>query len=330
MDGSITSLIIWASSTLNIVLFSPEGHVLHSNAAAGLLTIQNELGLPEVVTVDANTQFFIRTPENAISDTTPIGTGPAFLANVERGFKVHVSPSDPAAAPMIADTVDIEIARYDGSISNANANNFTYTHKFRTVGDNYTFTLPYVSSSTANANGVTGFEWWNFAFPTIVDSGANAVSDFMNVTNGDANFGGTVGPLTAYGATYAIWNDPAAKNSWAAPWVVLEPTDVPFGVAATAYSNGSFAMTVPGGTNAVTVVLNTNPGSAPLIYQVDRTNGIITISPVDISTTAGQNTLLTNLVAGTPAKVFGVPQTAGSLNGYVLVYFTGTLPSSVD
>jgi hypothetical protein len=32
------------------------------------------------------------------------------------------------------------------------------------------------------------------------------------------------------------------------------------------------------------------------------------------------------LVAGTPVKVYGVPQT-GSLKAYVLVYFTGMVPS---
>jgi hypothetical protein len=330
VDGSLTAVRIWASGTFNKVWISPEGHVLHANAAAGTLTVQNELGLPVVLTVDANTQFFFRTPQNALTDTTPIGTGPAFLANLARGFKVHVSVDDPLAAPLVADTVDIEIARYDGAISNANANNFTYTRKFRTVSDDYTFTLPYISGKTANINGDTGFEWWNFAFPTVVDSGQNAISDFMAATNGDANFGGSVGPITASGETSATWNDPAAAGSWSAPWAVLMPADVPFGVAATSYSNGSFTMTVPGGTNAVTVTLDTTPGSAALVYQVDRTNGIITISPVDISTTAGQNTLSMNLVTATPVKIFGVPQTAGSLKCYVLVYFTGTLPTSVD
>jgi hypothetical protein len=90
-------------------------------------------------------------------------------------------------------------------------------------------------------------------------------------------------------------------------------------------------MTVPNGVNAVTVDLDTTAGSATLVYQVDRTNGIVTISPVDISTTAGQNTLSQNLVTGTPVKVFGIPQANGSIKAYVLFYFTGTiLPTAVD
>ena len=52
-------------------------------------------------------------------------------------------------------------------------------------------------------------------------------------------------------------------------------------------------------------------------------DGILTISPVDITTTSGQNTLSTNLVTNTPVKVFGIPQADGSIKCYVLSYFTG-------
>jgi hypothetical protein len=93
--------------------------------------------------------------------------------------------------------------------------------------------------------------------------------------------------------------------------------------AATSYNNGGFTVSVTGGTNAVTVNLNTTSGSAALVYQVDWSNGVLTISPVDITTTAGQNTLSTNLVTGTPVKVYGIPQANGTINGYVLTYFTG-------
>jgi hypothetical protein len=37
-------------------------------------------------------------------------------------------------------------------------------------------------------------------------------------------------------------------------------------------------MTVPGGANAVTVSLSSVSGSATLVYQVDRTNNVITVS----------------------------------------------------
>ena len=80
---------------------------------------------------------------------------------------------------------------------------------------------------------------------------------------------------------------------------------------------------MPGGTTTVPVNLSTTSGAATSVYQVDWTNGILTISPVDISSSAGQNTLRTNLVANTPVKVFGIPQADGSIKCYVLSFFTG-------
>jgi hypothetical protein len=230
--------------------------------------------------------------------------------------------------------VDIEIARYDGKISAVNANNFTYTRKFNTSSDNYSFALPYISGNTPNGSdpstgaAITGFKWWNFTFPTLPDSGTSAIPDFENAANGTVNFGGTAGAYPAWGETYAIWNDPIQANSWAAPWVVLLPTTVPLGTAATSYSNGVFTLSEPGGVNAVPVDLGTTSGSATLVYQVDRTGGVVTVSAVDITTTTGQNTITAGLVAGTPVKVYGVSQGNGSIKAYVVIYFTGTLPTT--
>jgi hypothetical protein len=64
------------------------------------------------------------------------------------------------------------------------------------------------------------------------------------------------------------------------------------------------------------------------VYQVDRTNNIVTITSVDITTTAGQSTATNNLVPGTPVKVFGVPQASGVVKAYVVFYYTGTKPSN--
>jgi len=291
--------------------------------------VDNEEGLGVPLTVDGNTLFFFRTPSNAESDANAIGQGPTFLSNVVRGFKVHASVVDPLAVPMVASAIDIEIARFDGTITGSTSSHFTYTRNFLNTGDDYTMTLPYISPSTANGsdpqsgNAITGFKWWNFTFPTVVDSGTNAVNDFVSATNGAVNFGGSVGVMKVTGETWATWNDPASLNTWAAPSAVLTPTAVPLGLAATGYNSGSFAIGVPGGTTTVPVKLSTTSGSATLVYQVDWTNGILTISPVDITTTAGQTTLSTNLVANTPVKVFGIPQADGSIRCYVLSYFTG-------
>ena len=333
-NGSLVAVRIWAANAFNSVWISPEGHVLHVNATTDVVTVQNEQGDTVQLTVDANTEFFFRTPWNAVSDSTPIGQGTGFLTNKDlvRGFKIHASVVDPLASPLVAQTIDIEIAKYDGSISAVNANNFTYTRKFNTSTDDYTFALPYISSSSPNGtdpssgSAITGFKWWNFTFPTIVDSGANAIPDFEAATNGTVNFGGTAGAYPAWGVSYAKWNDPIQANAWAAPWVVLLPTTVPLGTAATGYSNGTFMLAETGGTTDVPVNLSTTSGSGTLVYQVDRTNGIVTVSAVDITTSGGQTTITQNLIAGTPVKVFGIPQANATIKAYVVIYFTGTMP----
>ncbi|MGO9641735.1 MAG: DUF4382 domain-containing protein [Candidatus Acidiferrales bacterium] len=335
-NGTLVAVRMWASTSFNRLWISPEGHVLHVNTTSDVITVENELGVPVPLTVDANTQFFFRTPASARADATPIGTGTAFLSNLKRGFKVHASVVDPLASPLVAQTIDIEIARFDGNISAANLTGFTYTRTFGTASDNYTVTLPYISSTSANGTDpvtglpIEGFKWWNFTFPTVLTSGSGATSAFESATNGSVNFGGSVGLFPAAGESFATWNDPIAASGWAVPWTVLMPTTVPLGTAATSYSNGSFTMAEPGGTLDVPVNLSTTSGSATLVYQVDRTNNVVTISSVDITTTAGQTTITNNLVATTPVKVFGVPQANGSIKAYVVLYFTGVKPTATS
>lgn len=343
VDGSLVAVRLWASSTFNGVWISPEGHALHVNTTTNTIVVENELGIGVPLTVDANTLFYFRTPSNAQSDSNSIGQGTAFLSNLARGFKLHASVIDPLASPFLAQSIDIEIARYDGTISGSNTSNFTYTHYFRTIKDDYTVTLPYISSMTANGTdpqsgaAIKGFKWWNFTFPTVVDSSTNAVSDFATATNGAVSFVCAAGTtqMHAAGESYATWNDQNAPNGWAAPWTVLTPTKVPLGFVASGYSNGSpngtFTMTLacPDGTqsNAITVTLKTSTVSAPLVYQMDFTNGVFTVTPVDVTTSAGQTTLSTNLVANTPVLADGIPQADGTIKDYVLFYYTGSAPA---
>ena len=351
VDGSLVAVRLYASSSFNSVWISPEGHVLHVDTTSDTLWVENELGLAVPLKIDANTLFYFRTPAKAESDANSIGQGPAFLSNLARGFKVHASVVNPLASPpWVASSIDIEIARYDGSISNSSLTSFEYTHDFHTASDNYQVTLPYINSNTPNGNdpqsgsAITGFKWWNFTFPTVVDSGSTAIQDFSTATNGGVTFtcgsgaSATSTQMQAAGETYATWNDTNAPNAWAAPWAVLTPTHVPEGTVAAGFTMGSpnatFTMTIAcsGATQstAVTVDLNTTSGSAPLIYQIDFRNGIFTVSPVDITTSAGQTTLTTNLVTGTPVAVYGIPQADGSIKDYVLFYFTGVAPAPVS
>jgi len=324
-DGTLVATRIWASASFNSVWLSPEGHVLHVDRTNNILRVSNESGGSVPLTITSGTNFYFR------GGTTPIGTGTAFLANIERGFKVHAW-GDVLASPLAADGVDIETAAFDGVISAPSSIGFTYMRKFATAADDYTQNLDYISSATNNGkdssgNPIMGFKWWNFAFPTVVTSGANAVSDFTSAVGGSANFGGTVGAIPAVGTSFAIWNDPASADAWSAPWVILVPTQLPLGKVASGFSSNMFGMTVAGGTVPVNVDVSTTPGSATLVYQVDRTNSIVTISPEDITTSAGLSAMTDGLAVNAPVKVYGVPQADGTIKAYVLTYYTGGMPS---
>jgi Domain of unknown function (DUF4382)/Domain of unknown function (DUF5666) len=334
-DGTLVATRVWASSQFNSVWLSPEGHVLHVNTGTNVVTVASESGRGVDLTVDANTQFFFRQPDNGLADATPIGTGTAFLASHDlvRGFKVHASVVDPLATPLVAQTIDIEVAKYDGKISAPDMTGFTFTRLFRTATDDYSVTLNYIDSATPNGddpmgNAITGYQWWNFAFPTVVTSGANAVSQFIAATNDSVNFGGTVGAVPSRGVSFSKWNDPANPNGWSAAATILTPSTLPLGFVATGLVGNTFTMTVPGGTNAPAVDVGSTAGSATLVYQVDMTGGILTISPIDITTASGLAALTSGLASGTPVAVYGIPQADGSLKAYVLAYYTGDLPSA--
>ena len=343
--GTLVAVRTWASSTFGDIYVSPEGHVLHVNASTDTITVENEIGAGVPLAVTNNTVFYSGSTQ--ISTT---GAGIAFLANLERGFKIHASVVDPLAVPLVAQTINVEIARFDGTISAANANGFTYTRNFSTRADDYVVTLPYISASTANGsdpitgNKITGFKWWNFTFPTLVNSDAaggtdaTPINNFISATNGGitstVSFGGTASPVTASGESYATWADPAAATGWSVPWTVLDPTALQLGTAATGYvngtPNGTFTMTVPGGTKAVTVDMSTVSGSAVLVYQVARSGNVVTVTPVDITTSAGQAAVTAGLVATTPVEVYGIPQANGTVTGYVVFFYTGVKPTAVD
>jgi hypothetical protein len=334
-NGTLVAVRVWASSTFNNVWVSPEGHVLHVNTGTDVMTVLNESGVGVPLTVNANTQFFFRTPASAVADATPIATGTGFLTsnNLVRGFKVHASVVDPLATPLVAQTIDIETAAYTGTISGANSTGFTDTRTFHTATDDYKVTLDYIASTTANGvdssgNAITGFKYWNFAYPTLVTNGSNATTDFVAATNGGVDFGGTVGAVSAWGVSDAIWADPANSTGWSVPWTILQPTPIPLGTVATAYANNAFTMTVAGGATPATVDVSTTSGSATLVYQVDRTNNVLTVSPIDITTSGGLTSMTNGLAAGALVKVYGVPQSNGTLQAYVLAYYTGTtMPS---
>jgi Domain of unknown function (DUF4382)/Domain of unknown function (DUF5666) len=337
-DGTLVATRIWASSTFGSVWLSPEGHILHVNAASDSLTIENDAGVGVPMLVNANTQFYFRQPASAIADATAIGSGMSFLAsgNLVRGFKVHASAVDPLATPMVAQTIDIETAAYSGTISAANSTGFTYTRNFPHLADDYTVTLDYISASTANGSAdgaaITGYKWWNFAYPTLVDSGSTAISDFVSATGGAVAFGGTAPALSAWGVSYATWADPANPTGWSVAASILEPVPVPVVSVASALvaaaSDYTFTVTAAGGTQPIIVDVSNGSGEATLVYQLDFSDAVATVSPVDVTTASGLATLTAGLAVGTKVKISGVTQADGTLKAYVITYFTNTTPAS--
>jgi hypothetical protein len=340
-DGSLTAVRVWASSEFQKVWESPEGHVLNVNETAGTMTVTDESGIPVQVSVNSATEFFFRNPGNPKADAASIGSGTAFLANLVRGFKVHVSSDPLGNSPLTAATVDIETAAFGGHISNAGSMGFTYTSDYLAANDNYSVSLNYIASTTANGNDdddnqIDGFKWWDFTFPTTVDFGASAIGDFVAATEGAVSFGGSVGNLVPFGASLAMWGDGDTNLSgWYFRDAVLVPTPIPLGTVSTAFdtSSNSFAMTVVNGTLPVTVNVSATQGSATLVYEVDRSNGIVTVTPVDITTSSGYDAMSAALAAGALVKVYGVPlapvapATTGSLKAYVMIYYAGMMPS---
>jgi len=334
-NGSLVAVRIWASAQFDNLWQSPEGHVLHVDTTSDVITVSNESGAAVPLTVDANTKFFFRTPANGAADAAPIATGTGFLTDGDmvRGFKVHATVVDPLATPLVAQTVDIETAEYSGRISAANTTGFTYKHAYRTAADDYMVNLDYIAGASANGddadgNPITGFKFWEFAYPTLVTSGTGAIASYVTTTNGAVNFGGSAGTVSAWGMSVARWEDPANTTGWSVPWTVLLPAPVPLGTVATAFASGTFAMTVAGGATPAVVNVSTASGSATLVYQVDRTGNVVTVTAIDVTSASGMTSLTAGLALGAKVKVFGIPQMNGSLNAYVLAYFTGTDPSN--
>jgi hypothetical protein len=338
--GTLVAVRIWASTSFQKVWVGPEGHVVHVNTATDVMSVNDENGNPIPISIGSNTQFYFRTPQTALADATPIGTGASFfdgttpggLPNLARGFKVHVSVIDPLAVPMVADTVDIEIARYDGAITAANPTNFDYTRTFTTALDGYSGTLPYIASTAANGtdasgNAITGFDWWYFTLPALADTSLNTVNgpvqDFVAATS----YGNSV--LKVWGVSYSNWGDGATNPSnWYARFAVLEPTQLPKGVVNTPWAsinNGGSIVITPKAESSVTVDLSTVSGSATVVYEVTNNSGIVTVTQHDLTNPTDLATVEGALVAGTPVKVFGVPVASGAVGAYVVFYYDGNV-----
>jgi hypothetical protein len=125
--------------------------------------------------------------------------------------------------------------------------------------------------------------------------------------------------------SFGAWNDPASPGAWSSRAAYLEPVALPRGTVASPLTGSSFTLLLPGAANLVNVDLDLTGGSTR-VYQVDRTGGIVTVTPVDLATAAGQASLAGALGSGATVKVFGIPQADGHIQASVLFCYTGTLP----
>jgi len=346
-DGTLVAARVYTASTFDKIWKNPEGHVLHVNTTINVMHVSTEDGGATAVKIDSGTNFYFNASNTVIGTGTTFfdGLTPGGLPNLARGFKVNVilNPTS-TSTPQVAQSVEIDVARYDGSLTSSSAG-IDYVRTFpmadgRGGKDNYVGTIPFATGPTVDQEGNAdpyGFYWWNLGFPTLEDTTSTAAADFVSDTGGVVNFcqGEALQPV---GLSRATWGDPAASDSWAAEWALLLPVESLLGTDTTAVSFatsldgtiGSFTYTVPlpcpaPGAQPVTVNLNATSGSATLVYQVDRSGGIDTINPVDISTGTGQTALSAALVPNkTRVKVFGVPESGGAIQAYVLFYYTGT------
>ncbi|MFZ6724223.1 hypothetical protein ACO0K2_01880 [Undibacterium sp. MH2W] len=349
-DGSLVATRIYASTTFNKVYVSPEGHVTHVDQTGTKIVVDNADGKPINIAIDPTTNFYFRNPGNA-SDVTAIGQGQGFVQshNIVRGFKVKVTPVDATASPMHAASIDIETAPYQGLINNVSATGFSVTSSYPTKTDNYTIPLAYISATTSNGydpqnptTAITGFKYWNYAYPSIVTyttGSTNAVTNFIAATSANGgsavNFGSAATTYYATAMTYNTWGNASNVNGWSASYVILMPQTFPHTVVASALvakpsvaNNYTFGLNSTNGSKTVTVGVSAVPGSATLVYQVDRSKDDVTVSLQDITSASGLSALTTGLVAGNKVEVTGVPQSDGSISAYMIKYYTGTAAPS--
>ena len=117
---------------------------------------------------------------------------------------------------------------------------FTYTRNFRTPSDDYVYTLDYIGAASANGTddtgtAIVGYKWWNFAYPTLLTSGADAPGERIRSLPRTAasTSVGPWAPCPREGVSFATWNYLANAGGWAAAASILAPLDPAAGSVAT-------------------------------------------------------------------------------------------------
>jgi hypothetical protein len=325
-DGSVVAARIWVGTPPTPDGATPwdlyDGHLILPWQAMNNLVIEGETrndypsshgwgGID--VTVDSNTQFFLRNPANPKAEATPIGTGSSFLSPnmLAKGFRVFIH-SHWTGRASVARSVEILAARFSGSPSQVTGTQFTCSIPQGTnlsdPGDEI-LEIPFAG----------GFAWWNFATPSQVNSGASALSGFAGYAGQTVDFGGTAGVFGPWVSTEVVWGDPANSGGWSAQDTEFKTLRLPDGSVASPWvasaNGGSFGLSAPGGNQTVTVEVNT---ASTLAYNNHGINTIyggfgIGIDSFDLTIASGLASFQLYLARGWPVRVFGYPDGTGRI-----------------
>ncbi|BDU71172.1 DUF4382 domain-containing protein [Mesoterricola silvestris] len=291
-DGSLTAVRVWYSATANLPAWRPEGHITFVDRANNLIRVLDSAGNPRTFLVNAATRWYFK---GDVSTDLSGGDGSAFLSQVERYFKVHLTVADPTASPMTATSVDIQRGVFEGSVGPATASGFTYT---RTFGD--------LATATHALGYGASFSSWDFTFPGLATTGT---AGFLAEANSGIVLDTSGTPFKPYGISTLDWS-----SGWNAANAVFMPIGIsPFAQTVTgAFAAGSLQITARGASAVpVTVTLDATAQEQPLVTTFTRQAGAaVTVATVDSSQWASV------LTAGAKVRVFGVPDGTGKLKAY--------------
>jgi len=288
-DGSLWAVRVWYSAN-PLPEVTPEGHVLGVDPTGKRLLVSTNTGTMRAISIDTDTAF-------TFQGSQALGTGQATLAHVWTGFKVQVEVKDPLQVPLHAKAVDIQRAVDGGVIKEASVTSFTYTHPF--AGDR----------THAYANP---FTWWYLGFPGVTST---ASGDFAAACTG-------AGDVRVKGSSDLVWN--TGSSTWDASTAIFEPVVLPQGAISTSYASGQLGFTftpsssgLSAGAQTIKINLNTTAGAQPIVLEVVKQAGTVTVSPLDASAWAAK------LVAPASIRVAVVPKPDNSFAAYSVVLFTG-------
>jgi hypothetical protein len=293
-DGSLYAVRIWYCTAANaanlpIANWSPEGHVVSVNTATNSLLVDNADGHPRTIDIDNDTAF-------TFQQSTTIGTGQAYLADVSHGFKVTIDVKDPLARPMHASTVNIERAVDSGYIdTSTTATTLTYGQAYLSNFRHYTY------SPT--------FSWWDYAQPSTASTDVNA---FVAALTG-------AGTTRVMGASSLTWD--SGTSAWDASTAILLPVRLPVATITQGYDPGTGTMQIsyldPITSSAVTKTIkltSATGGGQTLVLKVARQNGVITSGLDDPTNWAADLT-----TSSTKVWLTVVPNADASLSAYSVV-----------